>query len=89
MTPIVSSFLHLIKKIISIFRDKWLLITCENNEILTPDIYLSYEEAFGEMKKAYDDMPDDGADKRIHKEYANYQDTVTNIDWRIVYVPFA
>ena len=70
-------------------KDKWLLITCENNDILVPDEYTSYEDAFNAMQKAYDEMPDDGTDKHIHKEYANYQDTVTNIDWRIVCVPFA
>ena len=67
---------------------RWLLITVVNNEIYT-DRFPTYEAAFAEMKKDYDNtVLSRDAITALHSNSAYLQTDYDEIDWKIVRVDF-
>ena len=62
---------------------KWILIQTENNDILEPTTYDSYEQAYEAMKNEYDILKENWHDGNIHSDYASIQSDYENWDWRI------
>ena len=62
---------------------KWILIEVENQGISYPDTYETYEEAYTEMEKRYNELVEDGDEASIHSIYASIQADSYNVDWRI------
>lgn len=64
-------------------KNKYVLIEVENQNINEPDTYDSYIEAFGEMKRRYENLMGEGDESSIHEFDACIQTSVYNIDWKI------
>lgn len=62
---------------------KWILISVEDNDILMPETYDTYEQAYKSMEKEFNRLKDVGDDANIHKDYASIQSDYHNWDWRI------
>lgn len=62
---------------------KWILIEVENQSIDDPDTYDTYDEAYTEMKRRYDNLVEPNDEAYIHTDYASIQTDTYNIDWRI------
>lgn len=67
---------------------KWILIYVEDNDILEPTTYDTYEEAYKEMEHEFNLTKDDDTDGNIHEYYASIQTDYNNWDWRIYEVKF-
>lgn len=62
---------------------KWILIEVENQGISDPDTYETYEEAYTEMEKRYNELVEEDDEASIHSIYASIQTDSYNVDWRI------
>lgn len=62
---------------------KWILIEVENQNINEPDTYVSYIEAYDEMKSRYENLVEEGDEASIDEYDANIQTDSCNIDWKI------
>ena len=62
---------------------KWILINAEDNDILEPKTYDTYEEAYEAMENEFSRLKDDTDDANIHADYASIQSDYCNWDWRI------
>ena len=62
---------------------KWILIEVENQNISEPDVYNTYEIAYGEMKRRYESLAESGYETNITDFYADIQSDSYNVDWRI------
>lgn len=63
--------------------NKYILIEVENQNINEPDTYGSYEKAFDEMKRRYENLIEEGDKASIDRFDACIQDDSYNIDWKI------
>ena len=70
--------------------NKWVLIETEDNEILEPDTYNTWTEAYTEMKKRYEEIFDQcfycgchEGEARIQHDYAFVDHDSIRIAWRI------
>lgn len=62
---------------------KWILIEVENQSINEPDTYGTYEEAYTEMKRRYEELVEEDDKASIHSDYACIQTDDYNADWKI------
>ena len=62
---------------------KWILIEVENQSIECPDTYDTYEEAYAEMERRYNNVREEEDEASIEDEYAFIQTDCYNVDWRI------
>ena len=65
------------------YKDKWILIEVENQNINEPDTYNSYMEAYNEMKSRYEHLVEEGNEASISEYDASIQTDSYNIDWKI------
>lgn len=64
-------------------NDLWILITCENQDIYPPDVFLTYQEAYAEMKKQVEKLVDEDTEWVLHNDSAYVQSDCYDCDWRI------
>ena len=62
---------------------KWILIEVENQGISDPDTYETYDEAYEEMERRYNELVEEDDEANIHSVYASIQTDSYNVDWRI------
>ncbi|MEE1084984.1 MAG: hypothetical protein UH850_14755 [Paludibacteraceae bacterium] len=67
---------------------KWILIEVENNDILEPTTYDTYEDAYEEMVFQFNLIKGADMDANIHKDYVSVQSDYNSWDWRIYEVKY-
>lgn len=67
---------------------KWVLISVEDNSILEPTTYDTYEQAYEEMERDFNMTKYGDEWASIHENYASIQTDFYSWDWRIYEVKF-
>lgn len=65
---------------------KWILIEVQDNTINEPDVYDTYNEAYAQMEKRFNEFNDDyykEDEASIEEDYAFVSYDSISIDWRI------